>query len=88
MAGVINKGQIEDLLQTMVDGKILVLDEGANNIVRIQLPFRGAGVTDFASRLTANDKKYSRYMMFSKDGAFAQEFEKMAWDEDDALCVV
>lgn len=84
LAGVINKGQIEDLLQTMVDGKILVLDEGANNIVRIQLPFRGAGDTDFASRLTANDKKYSRYMMFSKDGAFAQEFEKMAWDENDA----
>ena len=84
LAGVMGKTQIEDMLQTMVDGKILVLDEGSNNIVRIQLPFRGAGDTDFTARLAANDKKYSRYMMFSKDGAFAQAFEKQAWDANDA----
>ena len=84
LAGVMSKPQIEDMLQTMVDGKILVLDEGSNNIVRIQLPFRGAGDTDFAARLAANDKKYSRYMMFSKDGAFAQAFEKQVWDANDA----
>lgn len=84
LAGVMSKAQVEDMLQTMVDGKILVLDKGSNNIVRIQLPFRGAGDTDFPARLAANDKKYSRYMMFSKDGAFAQAFEKQAWDENDA----
>ena len=84
LAGVMSKTQIGDMLQTMVDGKILVLDEGSNNIVRIQLPFSGAGNTDFPARLAANDKKYSRYMMFSKDGAFAQAFEKQAWDENDA----
>ena len=61
LAGVMGKTQIEDMLQTMVDGKILVLDEGSNNIVRIQLPFHGAGDSDFSARLAANDKKYSRY---------------------------
>ena len=30
LAGVMGKTQIEDMLQTMVDGKILVLDEGSN----------------------------------------------------------
>ena len=84
LAGVMSKKQIEDMLQTMVDGKILVLDKGANNIVRIQLPFNGAGNSDFSARLAANDKKYSRYMMFSKDGEFAKAFEQQAWDVNDA----
>lgn len=84
LAGVMSKAQIGDMLQTMVESRILVLDEGANNIVRIQLPFNGAGNSDFPARLEANGKKYSRYMMFSKDGAFAQAFEKQAWDENDA----
>lgn len=84
LAGVMSKAQIKDLLDTMVDGKILVLDEDSHGNVRIQLPFRGSGNDDFAARLAANDKKYSRYMMFSKDGAFAQEFEKLAWDANDA----
>lgn len=84
LAGVMNKTQIKDLLDTMVDGKILVLDEDSHNNVRIQLPFKGAGDVDFAAKLAANDKKYSRYMMFSKDGVFAQSFEKQAWDENDA----
>ena len=35
-------------------------------------------------RYDANDKKYTRYQMFSRDGVFAQEFEKKAWDENDA----
>lgn len=84
LAGVMSKKQVEDMLNTMVESKILVLDEGANHIVRIQLPFRGTGETDFTAKLEANNKKYSRYMMFSKDGAFAQAFEKQAWDENDA----
>ena len=84
LAGVMSKTQIENMLQTMVDGKILVLDKASNNIVRIQLPFYGASDSEFAARLAANDKKYSRYTMFSKEGAFAQEFEKQAWDANDA----
>lgn len=84
LAGVMSKKQMEDMLQTMVDSKILVLDKGSNNIVRIQLPFNGVGDSDFSARLAANDKKYSRYMMFSKDGEFAKAFEQQAWDANDA----
>lgn len=84
LAGVIAKEKVKDFLSTMNESKILVLDEDARGNVRIQLPFRGAGDVDFKVKLQANDKKYSRYMMFSKDGIFAQEFEKTAWDENDA----
>lgn len=84
LAGVISKEQVDDLLDTMVDSKILVLDEDSQGIVRIQLPFRGTSQDGFSDRLASNEKKYSRYMMFSKDGAFAQAFEKQAWDENDA----
>lgn len=84
LAGVMSKAQIEDMLKTMVDSKILVLDEGANNIVRIQLPFRSAQDSDFTAKLAENDKKHSRYMMFCKDGVFAQAFEKQSWNENDA----
>lgn len=84
LAGVVGKSQVRDLLETMQDSKILVLDENRHGVVRIQLPFRGSSDIDFAMKLDANDKKYSRYMMFSKDGVFAQEFENQAWDSNDA----
>lgn len=84
LAGVISKEQVDDLLDTMVDSKILILDEDSHGIVRIQLPFKGTSQDDFSDRLASNDKKYSRYMMFTKDGVFAQAFEKQAWDENDA----
>ena len=84
LAGVMNKNGIHDLLQTMQDSKILILDEDNHNNVRLQLPFKGSSGDDFQVKLAANDKKYSRYMMFSKEGAFAQAFEKQAADENDA----
>lgn len=83
LAGVIDKANVRDLLKTMHDSKILILDEDTHGNVRIQLPFRGADGGDFDKRFQLNDKKYSRYVMFSKDGAFAQEFEKNVWDEND-----
>lgn len=84
LAGVLDKQLIGDLLQTMVDSKILVLDEGSDGTVRIQLPFNCAGETEFTFKLSENDKKHSRYMMFSKDGTFAQSLERQAWNENDA----
>lgn len=84
LAGVMSKQSIHDLLETMQDSKILVLDKDNHDNVRLQLPFKGAGNDDFPVKYAANDKKYSRYMMFSKDGVFAQTFEKQAADENDA----
>ena len=84
LAGVMSKESIHDLLETMQDSKIIVLDQDNYNNVRLQLPFKGTSTDDFAAKLAANDKKYSRYMMFSKDGVFAQTFEKQAADENDA----
>lgn len=83
LAGVMSKEQISDLLATLEECKILVLDTAANGTVRLQLPFRNDGGS-FQTRYDINDKKYTRYQMFSKDGVFAQEFEKIAWDANDA----
>lgn len=83
LAGVMSEAQVDDLLNTLVDCKMVVLDTAANGTVRLQLPFRNDGGT-FQMHYDANDKKYSRYQMFSKDGVFAQEFEKLAWDANDA----
>lgn len=84
LAGVITKNAIHDLLQTMQDSKILILDKDNHDNVRLQLPFKGTSGDDFSAKLAVNEKKYSRYQMFSKDGAFAQAFEKQAADENDA----
>lgn len=85
LAGVMSKTAIHDLLETMQDSKILVLDKDQHDNIRLQLPFNGATSDEFPARLAQNDKRYSRYMMFSKDGEFAQAFEKQAADENDAV---
>ena len=85
LAGVMNKEAVHDLLETMQESKILVLDKDQHENVRLQLPFNGTTSDEFPARLAQNDKKYSRYMMFSKDGVFAQAFEKQAADENDAV---
>ncbi len=85
LAGVMSKAAVHDLLETMQDSKILVLDKDQHDNVRLQLPFSGTTSDEFPARLAQNDKKFSRYMMFSKDGVFAQAFEKQAADENDAV---
>lgn len=84
LAGVMSREQVLDLLSTLEESKVIVLDTAVNGTVRLQLPFRNDGGS-FQVRYEANDKKYTRYQMFSKDGVFSQEFEKIAWDPNDAL---
>ena len=83
LAGVMSEHRVKDLLQTLQENKLIVLDEAANGKVRLQLPFKNDGGS-FQMHYDQNDKKYSRYQMFSKDGVWAQEFEKLAWDTNDA----
>ncbi len=85
LAGVVSEKVIHDLLETMQESKVLVLDKDSRDVVRLQLPFKGTGSDDFTAKFNANDKKYSRYIMFSKDGTFAQEIEKNVSNSDDAL---
>lgn len=84
LSGVLSKSQVEDYLATFEDTKILLCDEQSNGTKRLQMPFRMAGGDDFALRYDQNDKKYTRYQMFAKDGKLAVPFEKLAWDENDA----
>lgn len=93
LAGVISSTQIDDILDTLQDSKVLLVDEALNGEKRLQLPFRTIDNDEFDARYKANDKKYSRYQLFTKDGVLSSEFEKQAWDENDAtkgrikLCV-
>lgn len=84
LSGVMSKSQVGDLLTTLEECKIILRDEAANGVVRLQMPFHGGNGDEFKLRYDANDKKYTRYQMFSRDGIFAQEVEKKAWDENDA----
>lgn len=83
LSGVMSEEQVMDLLATLEECKMVVLDTAVNGVVRLQLPFKNDGGS-FQLHYDANDKKYTRYQMFSKDGTFAQEFEKVAWDPNDA----
>lgn len=84
LTGVMDKNRVDDLANTLADNKLIVLDTAANGDVRLELPFRG-GADDFQIKYDANDKKYTRYQMWSKDGDFAKAFEEKAKDENDVL---
>jgi hypothetical protein len=84
LSGVLSKKQVEDYLATFEETKILLCDEQTNGVKRLQMPFKMGPGDDFAIRYDQNDKKYTRYQMFAKDGKLAVPFEKLAWDENDA----
>ena len=75
LCGVIAKEQIEDLLSTLEDSRVLFRDGN-----RLQLPFKYVP-DEFRTRYEANDKKYTRYQMFAHDGPLSVAFEKKAWGE-------
>lgn len=83
LAGVMSEQRVKDLLETLQENKLVVLDEAASGKVRLQLPFRNDGGS-FQMHYDQNDKKFNRYNMFSKEGVWSQEFEKLAWDTNDA----
>ena len=85
LAGVMSENQVNDLLATLEECKLVVLDTAANGVVRLQLPFSTDGGS-FQMHYDANDKKYTRYQMFSKDGIFSKPFEDKCWDSNDVSC--
>lgn len=84
VAGVISKQKVDSLLSTLEQDKLVLRDVTPKGEVRLQLPFRGGSADAYQARLEANDKKFTRYQMFAKDGPFSSKFEKQAWDENDA----
>lgn len=84
LGGVLSKTQINTYLDTFKDSNILLYDEQSNGVKRLQMPFRMQGGDSFDLRYEQNDKKYTRYQMFAKDGVLSGPFEDMAWDKNDA----
>ena len=82
LAGTMSEQLINDKLDILEDNKIINRDEHAG-VTRLQLPFKSMTGDEFDSKFKSNDKKYSRYQMFTKDGVFATSFEKRALDEND-----
>lgn len=84
VAGVLSKDKVRDLLATLEESKLVLQDQAANGTIRLQLPFKGGSGDAFRVKFENNDRKYSRYQMFTKDGRFSNELEKKVWDENDA----
>lgn len=84
VAGVLSKDKVRDLLATLEESKLVLQDQAANGTIRLQLPFKGGSGDAFRVKFENNDRKYSRYQMFAKDGRFSNELEKKVWDENDA----
>ncbi len=82
LAGTMSEQLIKDKLDILEDNKIINRDEHAG-VTRLQLPFKSLTGDEFDAKFKSNDKKYSRYQMFAKDGAFSSSFEKRALDEND-----
>lgn len=85
LAGVMSEDQVNDLLATLEECKLVTLDTAANGVVRLQLPFSTDGGS-FQMHYDVNDKKYTRYQMFGKDGIFSKPFEEKCWDSNDVSC--
>lgn len=85
LAGVMSENQVNDLLSTLEECKLVTLDTAANGVVRLQLPFSTDGGS-FQLHYGDNDKKYTRYQMFGKDGIFSKPFEEKCWDSNDVSC--
>mgnify|MGYP002622978473 CR=1 FL=1 len=83
LAGTMSQQLVRDKLDILEDDKILNRD-AHGGATRLQLPFKAMTGDEFTNRFKANDKKYSRYQMFAKDGIFSSAFEKRALDENDA----
>ncbi|MGM9997870.1 MAG: hypothetical protein ACI38Q_00480 [Candidatus Bruticola sp.] len=84
LAGVISESKVIDLLATLKDQALVLKDEAANGTVRLQLPFKGASNEAFVAKFEENDRKYTRYKMFEKDGFFSSTLEQQVWDKTDA----
>ena len=82
LAGTMTAQMVDDKLQILEDDKLLNRDEHGG-VTRLQLPFKATSGDEFNTRLAANDKKYSRYQMFTRDGIFSSAFEKRALDENE-----
>ena len=93
LTGVMSGVQVDDILSTLQESKLLLIDEALNGEKRLQLPFRTIDGDEYDARFKANEKKYTRHQMFVKDGVLSSEFEKQATDDNDAtkgrtkLCV-
>ena len=84
LAGTMTAQMVQDKLDILEDDKVLNRD-AHGNVTRLQMPFKSVDADGFQLRKNANDKKYTRYQMFAKDGFFSSAFEKRALDENDPL---
>ena len=69
--GQLDESQVDNYLVSLEDIGVLRLDKQPNGDARLELPYFGnTDIFDF--RLEITKKKYTRYMLFSKDGAFSK----------------
>ena len=84
LAGTMTPKMVDDKLQILEDDKLMNRDEHGG-VTRLQLPFKAVSGEEFDKRYASNDKKFSRYQMFARDGIFSSAFERRAMDENDPM---
>lgn len=82
-AGQLTEDDIDKYLDIFEENSIIRLDKKANGDARLELPYNG-NTDRFDVRLEQTQRKYTRYEVFKKDGAFAKAIEEIMWDSTDA----
>lgn len=81
-AGVLEETEVRNALQAIGDSKLLRFDEQRNGDARLELPF--AGATNLVENKQAEiAKKYTRHVMFGRDGFCAQQLQQRMWIAND-----
>lgn len=83
-AGVLDAKEVDGALDAIEQDKLLRFDRQPNGDARMELPFTGESDA-FEKRLADIKKKYSRNIMFGKDGFCAKALEDKMWDGNDVL---
>lgn len=81
--GQLETSTIDTYLQSFEEIGLLRLDKQANGDARLELPYIGGG-DPFDLRLEDTKKKYTRYVLFSKNGVFSKALESCMWDSTKA----
>lgn len=84
-AGVFTKEKVLEYLNELVKAGIILLDTRyGSGISRLSLPMTSDDNTKYESKYQENEKKFSRYQLFSKDGVVSTQIEKRVWSDNDA----
>lgn len=80
-AGILSEEEVRQALEAIADSKLLRFDEQHNGDARLELPFNGS-TDQVEAKQQEIAKKYTRHILFSKDGFCANALKEKMWAKD------